>query len=181
MAYIILGNMAGNCLIFGIRVLQAANVSENDSATRGIAVGVATFACLIHAFSRRGGIWLGNFLALIKVLILSLVIVTGICAWAGAFKTKNYVDENMAVSNSFANPAEDSYGYTQAFLAVIFAWSGFDQPNYVSRPAQPSSAKLTIIARYSARSVSREKNFQGGLRSVSLSCVFFTFSLTLHM
>jgi len=132
MAYIILGNMAGNCLIFGIRTLEAANVPVADSAVRGLAVGVATFACVIHSFSRRGGIWLGNVFAIIKVLILLMVIVTGICTWAGAFKTKNYVNENLAVNHAFAHPAQDSYGYTKAFLAVIFAWSGFDQPNYVS-------------------------------------------------
>lgn len=132
MAYIILGNMAGNCLIFGIRTLEAANVPVTDSAVRGIAVGVATFACGVHAVSRRGGIWLGNLFAIIKVLMLLMMIVTGICAWAGAFKTKTYVNENMAVSHAFADPAEDSYGYTTAFLAVIFAWGGFDQPNFVS-------------------------------------------------
>jgi amino acid permease len=132
MAYIILGNMAGNCLIFGIRILQAANVPVTPHAVRGIAVAVATFACGIHIVSRRGGIWLGNLFAIIKVLMLLMMIVTGICAWHGVFKTKTYVDENMAVSHAFADPAQDSYGYVSAFLAVIFAWSGFDQPNYVS-------------------------------------------------
>jgi amino acid permease len=126
--------MAGNCLIFGIRSLQAANVdiTNRNGTVRGIAVAAATLACLIHAFSRRGGIWLGNFFALIKVLMLSLIIITGICAWAGAFDTKNFASENMALNHAFADPSTDSYGYTQAFLAVIFAWSGFDQPNYVS-------------------------------------------------
>jgi L-asparagine transporter-like permease len=136
MAYIILGNMAGNCLIFGIRVFEAANVPASDHAVRGVAVAAATFACLIHSFSRRGGIWLGNFLAVIKVLMLLLIIITGICACAGAFNTPNSnansVSQNLAVSHSFANPSSDSYGHAQAFLAVIFAWSGFDQPNYVS-------------------------------------------------
>lgn len=132
MAYIILGNMAGNSLIFGIRTLEAANVEATDNAVRGLAVGAATFACGIHSFSRRGGIWLGNVFAVIKVLMLLMIIATGICAWAGAFKTENYANENMAVSNAFADPEDDRYGYVKAFLAVIFAWSGFDQPNYVS-------------------------------------------------
>jgi len=72
--------MAGNCLIFGIRVLQAANVPVNDRAVRGIAIAAATGACLIHSFSRRGGIWLGNLFAFIKVLMLLLIIITGICS-----------------------------------------------------------------------------------------------------
>ena len=133
-AYIILGNMAGNALIFGIRCFEAAGLpSQNyDSAVRGIAVAVTTFACLIHTVSRRGGIWLGNLFALIKVLLLTMIIIIGFCAWGGAFHTKNYATENMAAQNAFKNPASDSYGYVQAFLSVIFAWSGFDQPTYVS-------------------------------------------------
>lgn len=123
--------MAGNCLIFGIRTLEAANVEVTNRAVRGLAVGVATFACGIHAFSRRGGIWLGNLLAVIKVLMLLMMIVTAICAWAGAFKTKNYAIDNMAANHAFVDPAKNSYGYVKAFLAVLFAWSGFDQPNYV--------------------------------------------------
>lgn len=127
--------MAGNCLVFGIRIIQAAGhePSKYDGAVRGIAFGVATFACLIHTFSRRGGIWLGNLFALIKVLLLTLMVIVGICAWGGAFKTKNYVSENMAVQNAFAKPATEPFGYVTAFLSIIFAWTGFDQPTYVSR------------------------------------------------
>jgi len=145
MAYIILGNMAGNCLIFGIRILEAADVPASNSTVRGIAVAVATFACLIHSFSRRGGIWLGNVLAAIKVLMLLVIIVTGICAWAGAFKTKTYANENLAIDRSFKNPATDSYGYARGFLAVIFAWSGFDQPNYVSVLYQSDASDEMLI------------------------------------
>ena len=71
--------------------------------------------------------------------MLVMMIVTGICAWAGAFKTENYAYENMAANHAFSDAAEDSYGYVKAFLAVIFAWSGFDQPNYVRRSARTLS------------------------------------------
>jgi len=120
-------------LIFGIRCFEAAGLdsTKHDAAVRGVAVAVATFACLIHTVSRRGGIWLGNFLAAIKVLMLTMMIIVGFCAWGGAFKTENYATENMAAQNAFRDPATGSYGYAKAFLSVIFAWSGFDQPTYV--------------------------------------------------
>jgi amino acid permease len=140
--------MAGNCLIFGIRVLQAANAPVTNSAVRGIAISAATVACLIHSFSRRGGIVLGNIFAFIKVLILLLIIITGICAWAGAFHTTTYATDNMSLNYAFANSSNDSYGYTQAFLAVIFAWSGFDQPNYVSRSAAYRQSRKIIPFTY---------------------------------
>ena len=75
---------------------------------------------------------MSNAFALVKVMMLLLIIITGICAWAGAFDTQTYASQNMAVNNSFVDGSDDSYGYTKAFLSVLFAWSGFDQPNYVS-------------------------------------------------
>lgn len=141
--------MAGNCLIFGMRVLEAANVETSNSAVRGLAVGAATLACLIHAISRRGGIWLGNFLALIKVLMLLLIIIAGICSWAGAFDDNpNYAVENMSINHSFKEPASDPYGYSKAFLAVMFAWTGFDQPNYVSFSNQLQHREKLTQSRY---------------------------------
>jgi amino acid transporter len=130
--YVVIGNMAGNCLIFGIRVLMAANVPVTNGTVRGIAICVATAACFIHSFSRRGGIWLGNVFALLKILILVLIIITSICALAGAFHGTSSAEQNLSIHNSFANASQDSYGYTQAFLSVLFASAGFEQPNYVS-------------------------------------------------
>jgi len=60
-----------------------------------------------------------------------MMVIIGFCAWGGAFKTKNYATQNMAAQNAFKAPATEPYGYVQAFLSVVFAWSGFDQPTYV--------------------------------------------------
>jgi amino acid transporter len=173
MAYIVLGNMAGNCLIFGIRTLQAANVPVTNSAVRGLAVAAATLACLIHSFSRRGGIWLGNFFALIKVLMLMLVIIVGICAWAGAFHTETYAYQNLAVNNSFEGAAQDSYGYTSAFLAVIFAWSGFDQPNYVGYLIHPLSTNTKQNQVLGEIGTPRKKMPKGTAMGVSIVIVLY--------
>lgn len=139
-AFIALGNMAGNSISFAMRALQAADIKEpSNGAVRGIAIAVATFACFIHAFSRRGGIWLNNALALIKLAMMALIIVAAIIVGAGGFpETKNVMAENTSTANSFRNASTDSNGYAQAFLAIIFTFSGFEQPNYVlgeiSRP-----------------------------------------------
>jgi len=178
--YVIIGNMAGNCLIFGQRTLQAANVPETNSAVRGIAVAAATFACGIHVFSRRGGIWLSNLLAAIKVLILLMIVITAICAWAGAFKTKTYAIDNMTAGMAFSDPSQDSYGYVRAFLAIIFAWTGFEQPNYVRDLLVRKNALLTSY-RFWERSEDRKQHFPGALKLVLLlfvSCICWSM---LHM
>ncbi|KAF2837972.1 high affinity methionine permease [Patellaria atrata CBS 101060] len=156
-SYIILGNAAGNCLIFGIRMLEAADVEVTNGKARGIAIAVASAACFVHAFSRRGGIWLSNFFAIIKILMLILIIVTGIMAYAGGvFPTegrsvKDIAADNLPPSRSFADAATDSYGYAQAFLAVVFAYAGFEQPNSalgeIARPrrAYPWATSIAVV------------------------------------
>lgn len=143
MTYVVIGNMASNCLVFGIRVLMASDAPVTNGAVRGIAISMATVACFIHAFSRRGGIWLGNVFGVLKVMILVLIIITAICALAGAFNTSTFAEQNLATQNSFANASQDSYGYSQAFVAVLFALSGFEQPNYVSHH---SALKIKTVA-----------------------------------
>ena len=63
--------------------------------------------------------------------MLLMMIIIGVCAWAGVFKSQTFVEENLAAKNSFAQPMSDSYGYAKAFLSMLYAWNGFDQPNHV--------------------------------------------------
>ncbi|KAM5350606.1 hypothetical protein ACJ41O_007111 [Fusarium nematophilum] len=162
--FIALGNMAGNSISFATRVLQAAgNENPDGGAVRGIAIGIAILTCFIHAFSRRGGIWLNNLLAIVKVLILLLIIVTAIVVGAGGLDTENVIDENTKPSNAFGNASGDANGYAHAFLAIIFSFSGFEQPNYVmgeiSRPRRKHPIAMilgvgTVILLYMAVNIS---------------------------
>jgi hypothetical protein len=82
-AYIILGNVAANSFIFGVRVLQAAGTDPDDQkkwAVIGIAISAVTAACIVHAVSRTFGIFLSNIFALVKVLLLLMMIGVGCAA-----------------------------------------------------------------------------------------------------
>ncbi|CAG9978291.1 unnamed protein product [Clonostachys byssicola] len=138
-AFIALGNMAGNSISFAIRVMSAAgNDSPDNGTVRGIAIAIAIITCFIHAVSRRFGIWLNNVLAVIKVCILLLVIITAIVVGAGGLNTPNVLPENTNIKTAFEGRSTDLNDYSHAFLAIIFSFSGFEQPNYVlgeiSRP-----------------------------------------------
>lgn len=132
-AFISLGNMAGNCISFSIRVLRAANVDDPSTGmVRGIAFATAAVTCLIHAFSRRGGIWLNNVLAMVKMMILLFILVVAIVVAAGGLpETKNVFTDNTKASESFNDASGDANGYAHAFLAIIFSFSGYEQVNYV--------------------------------------------------
>ena len=82
--YITLGNLSGNSIAFGLYVMDAAGVTGNDSAVRGLAVMALTFACVLHALWRKGGIVLNNLLAVVKVSTLLAIIVIGFASSAGA-------------------------------------------------------------------------------------------------
>ncbi|CAI4213366.1 unnamed protein product [Parascedosporium putredinis] len=145
-SFICLGNMAGNCISFAVRALQAANPGTapedfSSRSVRGIAIAVATATCFIHTISRRGGIFINNVLALIKVGMLLLIITTAIAVAAGGFHARdgsevpNYISYNTGRGSSFKSVSDlgsgEANGYAQAFLSIVFAFSGFDQPNYV--------------------------------------------------
>jgi amino acid transporter len=126
-SFICIGNMAGNCISFALRVLQAADPETKEFAPgtiRAIAIAVAAFACFVHAFSRRGGILLNNSLATVKVMILLLIVITAILVPFGVFKdangqkTPNEIGHNTQPSDAFGTASGDANGYAQAFLSI---------------------------------------------------------------
>ncbi|KAF0638008.1 hypothetical protein FPSE5266_10875 [Fusarium pseudograminearum] len=133
-SFICIGNMAGNCINCALRLVEATNPKKavedlNRGTIRGIAIVIAIFPCLIHAFSRRGGIFLNNLLAFIKVFMLIFMI---IATWvvAGAPSGVRGIPAN--IDKPIDTPTlSGGKAHAQAFLAIIFAFSGFNQPNYV--------------------------------------------------
>ncbi|KAL2194016.1 amino acid permease-domain-containing protein [Corynascus similis CBS 632.67] len=142
-SFICIGNMAGNCILCAVRLLQAAHPDQDATSfgpgkVRGIAIAIAVFACFIHSFSRRGGILLNNVLALVKVGILLLLIGMACAVAAGSVRSvstgsevSNEFHNNTSPSTAFANATGEANGYAQAFLSIIYAFNGLDQPNYV--------------------------------------------------
>lgn len=147
--FIAFGNMAGNAISFATRALRASGQEDpNNAAVRWIAIAVATLTCFIHAFSRRGGIWLNNFFAVIKLSILFLIVIIAIVVGAGGLETKNVIAENTNSKDAFKSESSDANGYAHAFLAVIFSFWGFEQPNYImgeiSHPKRKFPISMTV-------------------------------------
>ena len=141
--FIILGNLSGNAIAFGIYVTRAASLEGHDSAIRGLAVASMTSACLLHASWRRGGILMNNLLALMKVLIVVAIIIIGFAASAGASfrhgpvhgQTVNAnthrITSNFDIHTSFSGAKPGVANYVESLLLIIFTYSGFEQPFYV--------------------------------------------------
>ncbi|PGH13061.1 hypothetical protein AJ79_03898 [Helicocarpus griseus UAMH5409] len=137
--FVMFGNVAGNCVNFAVKALQASDAEISNGAVRGISIAVALFTCFIHTLSRRGGIVLSNLFAIIKLAMLALIVVAAIAAAAGAFPdTESVASDNFDTKDSFRDASTQANDYANAFLLIIFTFSGFEQPNYVlgeiSRP-----------------------------------------------
>jgi hypothetical protein len=131
-SFICVGNMAGNGINFGIRVLRATDpdVVLNHAHVCAIATAAGIFSCAIHAVSRRGGILLNDFFAAIKVCILLIIPCTTFAVLAQAIKgpdgqpIRNVFQENMRPSAAFQPPRNTSWeygspdGYSTAFLSI---------------------------------------------------------------
>lgn len=173
--FIVIGNMAGNSIAFGDYILTAAGQQKpSTAAVRGIALGVVTFACILHGAWRKGGIWLNNIFAVLKIAILLFIIIVGFCALGGVFGAKaNMASENYDIKNSFNNTSNSSYGYAEGFLAVIFAYAGFNQSNYVSFRHLAFQIDTHWYQVLSEINQPRKKFRRGVLTAVCTMCVLY--------
>jgi amino acid transporter len=157
--FIILGNTAGNAIVFAENALLAAQHKPTNAETRGIAIAAITFACLIHAVWRRGGLYLNNLFGVMKAALLLLLFIVGVVSAAGGIKRSgsndgegaaaaaNVPQENFDAKTSFQDRAGSAYGYTEAFLGIIFTYGGFNQANYVCKlsPSHHAPSRLKSI------------------------------------
>jgi len=135
--------MAANGLAFGQFVYLASGYESADvpkAPVRGIAVAIATFACTIHMISPRGGIYLSNAFAAVKVTMLVFIILTWVVAAAGGFgNLVGIYTDLLHPQEAFRGSSHAAYSYAEAFLAVCFAYDGWNQANYVSDAASRGS------------------------------------------
>ena len=146
--YIILGNLSGNAVAFGVFILEAAGIKGHESTVRGLAVVCLTAACLLHASWRQGGIYVNNLLTMMKVLILLAIIIIGFAASAGASFGHGPVHgetvdpltrsatSNFDIHSSFSNARNDSASISDAILFIVYTFSGYEQPFYVGTSPQ---------------------------------------------
>ena len=152
--FILLGNLAGNAIAFGSYIMAAAGREDSHGAILGLAIAGQTFACLLHMFSRRGGLLVNNLFAIFKVMLLMTIIVFGFWYRAG----NRFADTNAPPSTafdtkeSFLNPRSDLASYSNAFLYVMYAYSGVEQPFYVSHVPNKNCVQILTSATDSKRS-----------------------------
>ncbi|KAF8462471.1 amino acid/polyamine transporter I [Gautieria morchelliformis] len=125
---IFLGFTASGCIVFAQNILISAGQPAERWVVRGIALGVITFATLIHGLTPHAGVWLMNALSFFKTFILVFIVVTGWAVLAGHTRVK---DPHANFRNSFAGSSQSSNDYATATFKVLNAYAGWSNVNYV--------------------------------------------------
>jgi len=132
--FILLANLSGNCLAFALFFLNATGRSDAE-AYKGAIIGIAfvalTLVLTIHVFSRRGGIIINNFFAVLKVGLLIAIVVLGFANSNAETRAKNFSPDQ-----AFLNRKSDLSSYTRSLLFVVYSYMGFEQPFYVLAEAR---------------------------------------------
>jgi amino acid transporter len=129
--FIILGNMAGNAVQFGVLMMLVINPNCQDDQCRdhgkvvGWGIFVLTLCALLNVVTREFSIRLNNVLALIKVSYLVITTFAGIIYGSvHGGGCRQITMENKGAGG----------GFSDIMMAVFFAMyplGGYDQPFYV--------------------------------------------------
>lgn len=99
---------------------------------KGLAVATVTLACLLHGTWRRGGIWVNNSFAVLKLGTLLVMIIAGFVYMGGSLgPKKGEPTDNFSTKNSFSAPNLGFSVYSQSLSWIMFSYAGYENGNYV--------------------------------------------------
>jgi amino acid transporter len=153
--FLLLGNLAGNAIQFGVYVLRMhdPNLDANSTEHQGAAIGigiVAVSACaLLTIVSRKGAIWINNALAVAKITMLVVIFLIG----ANKRREMGTCQSSFEVQRGKAQFGD----IAMSMIYALYPYSGYDQPFYVlaevSKPRKKVpvaviGAMLTVLVLY---------------------------------
>ncbi|QKX53611.1 uncharacterized protein TRUGW13939_00690 [Talaromyces rugulosus] len=138
----LLGWAAGNSVIFGEYILNAAQVEVSRWNQRGVGLACITAALIIHSTAVKWGLRLQNFLGIVKLVIILIIIVSGWAALGGHLK----VDKPHNFTNAFEGTRASGYGIVTALYNVIWSFIGYSNANYALSETRNPARTLKIAA-----------------------------------
>ncbi|GAA5839801.1 hypothetical protein JCM3766R1_004617 [Sporobolomyces carnicolor] len=126
---VVLGFTASGCIVFASNILVAAGHEVTTWNERGIAVAVILSITLIHGLAPRVGVRFMNALAIFKILLLLLVVISGWVVLAGGIKS--IPDPKANFRNGFDGTSHSAYFWASGLFKVINSFSGWSNATYV--------------------------------------------------
>lgn len=140
-----LGWAAGNSIVVGEYILNAAGKEPGQWNSRGIALAVITFAFLINGINVKAGLFLANALGVFKIVIVLFISVTGWVALGGGIKTNNFKPTGN-FHNAFQGESPSGFGIVNALYNVIWSYVGYSNANYALGEIKNPQKVLKIAA-----------------------------------
>lgn len=136
---VLLGWAAGNSVIFGEYILNAAKVEVTRWNQRGIALACLTTAFLIHGTALKWGIRLQNVLGVIKILVLIVIVIAPLVNLSKVREVNNF-------SRPFEGTTGSAYGVVTALYNVIWSYVGYSNANYALSETKNPTRTLKFAA-----------------------------------
>lgn len=140
-----LGWAAGNSIVVGEYLLNAAGKDITQWNSRGIGIAVITFAFLINGVNVKAGLYLGNILGLFKIGIVLFISVTGWVALGGGIKTNDFKSTGN-FKDAFKGESPSGYGIVNALYNVIWSYVGYSNVNYALGEVKNPQKVLKLAA-----------------------------------
>lgn len=140
-----LGWAAGNSVVTGEFLLNAAGREVTKWNSRGLGIGVITFAFLLNGLHVKSGLYLANALGVFKVVIVLFISVTGWVALGGGIKNSLYLDPHN-FTDAFHGTSPTGYGIVNALYNVIWSYVGYSNANYALGEIKNPTRVLKVAA-----------------------------------
>lgn len=140
-----LGWAAGNSVVTGEFLLNAAGQEVTKWNSRGLGIGVITFAFLLNGLHVKSGLYLANALGVFKVVIVLFISVTGWVALGGGIKNSLYLDPHN-FTDAFHGTSPTGYGIVNALYNVIWSYVGYSNANYALGEIKNPTRVLKVAA-----------------------------------
>ncbi|KAG7664531.1 MUP1 [[Candida] subhashii] len=124
-----LGWAAGNSIVVGEYLLNAAGKEVTQWNSRGIGIAVITFAFLINAIHIKTGLFIANALGVFKVFIVLFIAITGWVALGGGIKSNNF-EPTYNFVDAFHGSTPTGFGIVNSLYNVIWSYVGYSNANY---------------------------------------------------
>lgn len=122
-------HLASGCITFTKYIWVTAGATTTEWEQRGVAILVLTTITLTHTIFPGFGVRLMNAFAVMKVILVLFIVISGWVVLAGGIKT--VPDPHASFRNSFANSKSGSYYYATALFSVLNSYAGWSNASYV--------------------------------------------------
>lgn len=140
-----LGWAAGNSVVTGEFLLNAAGKEVTKWNSRAIGIGVITFAFLVNGLHVRSGLFLANVLGVFKVVVILFISVTGWVALGGGIKNKEFHNPHN-FTDAFSGTTPTGFGIVNALYNIIWSYVGYSNANYALGEIKNPVRTLKIAA-----------------------------------